>query len=218
VKQLIDDQTNSWREAVIRTTFLPYEAATILGISLSSYNQEDTAIWGETKSGIYAVRSGYHFLLNESHQDNPGSSDTTLVTHIWNTIWSLQVPMKIRHFLWCACHESLLTRKNLHHRHVQANPRCLSYTVSVKSTLHALWQCNSLNEIWLAVPWGGQLKTDQHLDFMELMQCCIRLLYTSDLQLFAVITWSIWNRQNCLWRDQPTDTNDQLIHRAQRIL
>ena len=69
VKQLIDDQTKTWREAVIRTTFLPLEAEIILGISLSSYNQDDTATWGGTKNGVYAVRSGYHLLLNESHQE-----------------------------------------------------------------------------------------------------------------------------------------------------
>ena len=53
---------------------------------------------------------------------------------------------------------------------------------------------------------------------MELMHCCIKSLSSSNLQLFAVITWSIWYRRNCLWRNQPTDSIDQLLHRAQRIL
>jgi hypothetical protein len=93
----------------------------------------------------------------------------------------------------------------------------LAVTTQLRA-LHALWQCNSLDEIWLAVPWGSLLKANQYLDFMELMHCCIRLLSISDLQLFAVITWSIWYQRNCLWQDQPTDTNDQLVHRAQRLL
>lgn len=139
VRQLIDDQTNTWRETKIRTTFLPHEAETILGISLSSYNQDDTAIWDGTKNEVYAVRNGYHLLVNESYQEILRSSDTTLVTHIWNTIWSLRVLVKIRHFLWRACHESLPTRKNLHHRHGQADLRCASCTESAESTLHALW-------------------------------------------------------------------------------
>jgi ribonuclease HI len=142
----------------------------------------------------------------------------SLATHVWNTIWSLRVPVKIHHFLWRACHESLPTRKNLHHRHVQADSSCVSCNKAVESVLHALWQCNSLNEIWLAVPWGCLLKGDQYLDFMELMLCCIRSLSTSELQLFAMITWSIWYRRNCHWRNQPIDTNDQLLQRAQRTL
>ena len=77
---------------------------------------------GGTKDGRYAVRSGYHLLMNERTQADPGPSDNTELTQLWHTIWSLQVPPKAHHFLWRACHKSLPTRRNLHHRHILDDP------------------------------------------------------------------------------------------------
>jgi hypothetical protein len=105
-------------------TFLPHDATTILGIPLSSHHQSDCLVWGGTKNGRYAVWSGYHLLIHERAQANPGPSNTTEMSKLWHTIWSLQVPPKARHFLWRACHESLPTRRNLHHRHIIDDPTC----------------------------------------------------------------------------------------------
>ena len=38
------------------------------------------------------------------------------------------------------------------------------------------------------------------------------------MQLFAMISWFIWYRRNCLRLEQPVDTNTQLINRARESL
>ena len=38
------------------------------------------------------------------------------------------------------------------------------------------------------------------------------------MQLFAMISWSIWYRRNRLRLEQPVDTNTQLINRARESL
>ena len=126
VRHLIDEDSSTWNKDVVTTTFLPFEAEIILKIPLSSYSQDDMLIWGGSKNGAYAVRSRYHFLLNESHRADPGPSDISLLTKVWNSVWSLQVPPKVRHFLWRASHESLPTRYNLHRRHVIDDSICTS--------------------------------------------------------------------------------------------
>ena len=125
-RHLINEDSPTWNKEVVTATFLPFEAEIILKIPLSSYSQDDMLIWGGTKNGAYAVRSGYHFLLNESHRADPGPSDISLLTKVWNSVWSLQVPPKVRHFLWRASHESLPTRYNLHRRHVIDDSICTS--------------------------------------------------------------------------------------------
>ncbi len=152
MEQLIDDQSNTWKTEVIKITFIPHETEIILGIPLNSHSRSDSIIWGGTKNWVYAVTSGYHLLLNESYQNNPGSSNISKVTQVWSIIWSMWVPAKVRHFLWRACHDSLPTRKNLQHWHVLDDPRCASCNDMPESILHALWQCKSLDEIWLNVP------------------------------------------------------------------
>jgi ribonuclease HI len=218
VRQLIDEQSNTWKEGVVKSLFMPHEAEAILGIPLSSKHPSDTAVWGGTKNGVYSVRSGYYTLLNESYYDNPGPSNTSFEAKVWNTIWGLKIPAKIRHFLWRACHESLPTRINLHHRHVIQDPSCGNCNYWNETVLHALWQCNTLEEIWNSVPWGRRLVHNHYLNFMELFHHCHLDLSPSELQLFAFTTWSIWYRRNCQRLNQQPAPLNQLMPRAQHLL
>jgi ribonuclease HI len=218
VEHLIDSDLKSWKTELVKELFLPQEVTTILGIPLSFRNPADSLIWGATKQRIYTVRSGYHLLLHERNQDEPGTSDTTRMSQLWKTIWSVQIPSKIRHFLWRACHSSLPTRSNLHHRHVLDDPRCSSCTDQIESTIHALWQCKSIAPIWHSISWGQTLSKTSYTDCIDLIYQCTLTLSTNELQLFAVICWSIWYRRNRLRLQQPADTNTQLVRRARETL
>ncbi len=99
VIHLIDEKSNTWKDGIIKSSFLPHEADAILGIPLSSKHPSDIAIWGGTRNRVYAVRSGYYLLLNESYRDSPGPLDTSFAAQVWNTLWSLRILAKIRHFL-----------------------------------------------------------------------------------------------------------------------
>uniref|UniRef100_A0A2N9FFZ2 Reverse transcriptase domain-containing protein n=1 Tax=Fagus sylvatica TaxID=28930 RepID=A0A2N9FFZ2_FAGSY len=169
VQHLIDSELRSWKAELVKRIFLPHEASVILGIPLSIRDPIDSLVWKATKNGAYTVRSGYHLLLNECHQDEPSSSDTTKMTQLWDAIWSLHVPPKIRHFLWRACHNSLPTRSNLHHRHILADPSCSSCTNQIESTIHALWQCKEIKPVWQSIPWGRKLREISYAGFIDLI-------------------------------------------------
>ncbi len=94
VMQIIDEQSNTWKERIIKITFLPHEAKAILGIPLSSKHLSDTIIWGETKDRVYPVRSRYHLLLTESYQDSPGFSDTFFAAQVLEYNMVLADPSK----------------------------------------------------------------------------------------------------------------------------
>ena len=42
-----------------------------------------------------------------------GPSNPLAHSSSWKQIWDLDVPSKIKHFIWRACYESLATKKNL---------------------------------------------------------------------------------------------------------
>ena len=167
--QLIDPVLRSWKAEVVKEIFLPYEAEIILGIPLSLRSPTDSLVWGATKDGRYTVRSGYHFLLNECHQNEPGPSDSTKMTQLWNALWSLHIPAKTRLFLWRACHNSLPTRSNLHHRHILEDPRCGSCTNQPETTIHALWQCKTIQPMWQSIPWGQTLSKTSYTRYIDLI-------------------------------------------------
>uniref|UniRef100_A0A2N9GI95 Reverse transcriptase domain-containing protein n=1 Tax=Fagus sylvatica TaxID=28930 RepID=A0A2N9GI95_FAGSY len=218
VAHLIDHQSRTWKEELIRETFLPHDAGAIMGIPLSSHPQSDCLVWGGTRNGRYAVRSGYHLLIQEKAQADPGPFDTTEMTNLWHSIWSLQVPPKTRHCLWRACHESLPTRRNLHHRHIIDDPTCENCSNQVETTLHALWNCKTIQVVWQTLPWGRRLQGVTYADFMDLWHRCTQLLSTTELQLFSMVTWLIWYHRNRVRLHQPTDQITRIVPRAQELI
>ena len=109
VASLINESTRSWRTDVIEHLFDPAEAAIIKGIPLCSSSQRDKVIWPFTPSGHYTVKSGYHFLYEGSAPVQVSADDSSL----WKKIWGLEVPNKVKNFVWRACKETLPTKENV---------------------------------------------------------------------------------------------------------
>ena len=53
VSSLIDVDTKRWRAGLIRATFLPVEAETILSIPLSYSLPDDSIVWVGNKQGFF---------------------------------------------------------------------------------------------------------------------------------------------------------------------
>ena len=71
-------------------------------------------------------------LLNSAaHGDGP----------IWNEVWALNVPLKVRMFLWRACSNCLPTRDKLHQRRVRVETQCELCLQQAKTAHHILWEC-----------------------------------------------------------------------------
>ncbi|KAL0011890.1 hypothetical protein SO802_006998 [Lithocarpus litseifolius] len=73
------------------------------------------------ESGKYSCKSGYRFLKMEEEEE--GSEVAQNGDKVfWHSIWGLQVPNKIKNFLWRACREAIPTKANLERRHITENP------------------------------------------------------------------------------------------------
>ena len=82
-------------------------------LPLSLDATDDKLIWAETQSGHYTTKSAYCVLTRKAEVSCPGTSNPTAHKQLWNENWSLNIPNKIRHFIWRAANDSLLTKKNL---------------------------------------------------------------------------------------------------------
>ena len=83
-------------------------------------------------------RQSKHTLKQQSHVEH---STVALDRPIWNKLWSLNVPPKVKTFIWWACSNSLPTRDNLHGRKMQVEPRCGFCYQRSKTAEHVLWTC-----------------------------------------------------------------------------
>ena len=138
VKDLIDGHTKQSDKERIFDLFAHKTKMEILAIPLQQDTARDALIWKETKSGSFSVKSAYQVAIR--------MRDTTSVEHLatkkegtfWRKMWRLNVPPKVRMFLWRVCSNILPTRENLNRRRVQVDPTCGMCCQKPKSVGHLL--------------------------------------------------------------------------------
>ena len=121
VADLIDANLGCWKNNLVDSCLLPFDATRIKAIPLSDLPQSDLMYWALERSG------------------EASSSNSGLVAGFWTNTWKLGVPGKVKHFLWRACTNSLPTKINLV-CHLCGRPD--------EDTLHALWGCEAVKQVW----------------------------------------------------------------------
>ena len=89
VSDLINQEHQVWREQIIRYCFPHAQDEEILNIPLSQTAREDTLIWGETKDGVFTVRSATSLArkLEEAKKQPHLASCSGVSDGRWARIW-----------------------------------------------------------------------------------------------------------------------------------
>ena len=149
VADLINLELNIWKYEDIKAIFHTDEAEAICQIPLSRRNVHDSVFWLHNSRGLFSVKSAYHVarrLLTDANRE--GTSRKGAGKNIWTAIWKLWLPNKIKVFAWRACREILPTVVNLTRRKVLDDDKCSVCTRESESTIHALWDCAAVQDIW----------------------------------------------------------------------
>ena len=179
---------------MIKRLFLPFEAKVIQGIPLSFVRNKDSVFWPRNHDGNYSVKSGYKLLLEEEVADLLSASNPSPMKDVWKGIWKLKVPPHIRNLLWCAGSDSLPTRVNLAKRKILTNTLCPLCSQEPKDTVHALWSCPLLTEVWRSQFEALQVTSKSCRNFLDIL-----LLAQQDhscFELFAMMASLLWMRRN----------------------
>ncbi|XP_075659049.1 uncharacterized protein LOC142628904 [Castanea sativa] len=110
VSSLIDPTTKWWKVNIIRATFLPFEANTIVKIPLSHDLPKDKIIWIGNSHEVFTVKSAYHLayaLLKSNWSEECSTGDPC--KPIWRKLWHLNLLAKIKIFARRACVNGLPT-------------------------------------------------------------------------------------------------------------
>ncbi|KAK9983282.1 hypothetical protein SO802_032807 [Lithocarpus litseifolius] len=102
VQDLFIPGTKTWDSEIIDRLFLPWEAESIKSIPLSDHQHSDLLIWPHTPDGCFSVRSAYRILAVAQSRDQPSSSNIEASKRLWKGVWKIEVPNKVRHFIWRA--------------------------------------------------------------------------------------------------------------------
>nr|POE46541.1 putative ribonuclease h protein [Quercus suber] len=196
VSSLIDYDSHSWKVDLIRHDFLPYEANLILGIPLSDRIIPDKLLWLPSINGSYTTRSAYRLAVRVARNLLPSCSSQDNNHVLWTGIWKLQVPHRVKNFLWRASHNALPTSCNLWRRSVISiftYSGCLS---EKEDTMHALWYCSSLLVIWKDDAMLMKLFRYKFHGFDALLALLFSMRDQINMDLLAMIFWLIWHDRN----------------------
>jgi hypothetical protein len=155
-------------------------------------------IWLGTKNENFSVRSAYHLGLEIIKRGRGQTSQVEKGTDVWRSLWNLQVPNPIKMFLWRACNDILLTRKNLLRRRVIVDGKCPWCNLEEKTTAHAIWFCPTAKDVWNASHSIFQKCAFVEHYFMEIFQLCMGRFNRDEMDYFATITRRTWLRRNAM--------------------
>ena len=140
------------------------------------------------------MKSGYKLICEESRSDATSGSNRSAILGLWNGMWKLKVPGKIKHFMWKACSKSLPTKANLMKRKILTDPTCHLCGRVAEDTKHALWDCKAVKVVWCKdFSWVNRFEATHGL-WLDLVD---RLLSKSRVvELFVTTAWFIWTHRN----------------------
>jgi ribonuclease HI len=104
-------------------------------------NGNDNQLCKENAGGIFSIARMYHALCDYDLNNND---------KVWNCIWRLKVPERVRTFVWMVKHGRLLTNERKH-RMGLGSEMCDFCRDHKDTTLHALRDCVLVRPLWLSV-------------------------------------------------------------------
>ncbi|KAE8781151.1 hypothetical protein D1007_45655 [Hordeum vulgare] len=199
VSELIDETSARWKEELVRHTFLPMDAAAILGIPVCTREVPDFWSWSKEKKGIFTIRSAYRMMVHMKFtrggwlEETMGSSTIDQTAKDWTTLSGTLVRAKLKLFLWRLALHSLRTNDVRARRNMAENPRC-SLCGMEDSLKHAVLEYSASRCVW-ALADTDMVEHMMHTTKIHARNWLFTLQETLSHEEFVQITvilWAIW--------------------------
>jgi hypothetical protein len=200
VCDFMDQTARQWDEEKLNTWFFPLDVEVIKTIPISTRTQDDFWAWHYDRKGMFTVRSAYKMLVSTKERreawldETAANSDQQGRQNSWAKLWHIQVPSKLRIFLWRLAKHSLPTADTLHRRHISPSSAC-AICGAEDSWRHSLLDCTMSRCVWA-------LTDDELTEHMSHVQepAARNWLFTmfetvpkEQLTRMCVTAWAIWH-------------------------
>lgn len=118
--------------------------------------------------------------------------------------------------MWRAVKNAIPVKENLDKRKVIPNAICDHCKQQQESVIHALWLCDCISGIW-SIDQVWSFQCDRSFpDFQKLVWFIIKV--GLDLELFFMVVWLLWYRQNQTRTGATTLPLNQVLTQAHQML
>ena len=205
VWRLIHNQS-SLLYKVFKAKFFPHSS-----IMEARYSKHASFSWKSILQAHDVIRRGAHWqvgngrsiwiwgdrmLLVENQVETPSCSDQGRWKSLWAQVWSVMVPLKVRHFLWRVCSNALPTMANLFRSGITVTGRCSFCQVDNETALHALWSCPSLDLVWATHRLARKVFGRHPSTMIDVISYLFEVRSASTTAQVLIMLWLIWTRRN----------------------
>ncbi|XP_074351807.1 uncharacterized protein LOC141690954 [Apium graveolens] len=119
ISSLFCPNEKKWNHSLIKDHFLKEDADVILAVHIPQRDITDRMVWTRFNSGVYNTKSGYHHWFNKHFWF--GTADQCVRC---KKVWHLQVPHKVKVFIWRFCRNVIHVRRRLSARGARVPITC----------------------------------------------------------------------------------------------
>lgn len=202
VNKVINPLHKQWNERKLQSLVSGADCDAILSIPISVADKDDTLIWHHDSKGCYKVKSRYHEAVNQAHLgSNLSSSSMCWSEKEWRFVWNLNLPPKLKHFVWRIYHNALATCQNLFSKRCANTACCPLCLTAPESIEHLLFDCDWSKRVWFGCNLGLRCDDLGSLSVRDWFGNCFTSLGTSSWGKSVIcsmiwVAWTIWKGRN----------------------
>ncbi|CAN1162506.1 Putative ribonuclease H protein At1g65750 [Linum perenne] len=123
----------------------PEAVEAVAGMTPPNVNRgPDDWVWGLEATGWFSIKSAYNLICSSAQFPD---------SRVWKEVWKWNGPNRIKHFLWLASNDKLLTNSARRRRGMGGDGLCSWCGLEEETSLHVLRDCEFAKETWESI--GG---------------------------------------------------------------
>ncbi|KAK9037431.1 hypothetical protein V6N11_022342 [Hibiscus sabdariffa] len=199
------------------STLLPQEVLDQIAATQppQGWLDSDTPGWRWTVSQQFTTASAYAFIMD---------IDLSSIDPIWNKVWSLSIPQRVKTFLWLTIHNRNLTNAERFRRHLTISALCDVCGSAMEDMDHILRHCRPARSLWSRIVQPAFLSDFLNMPFAVWLR--INIGQSSDTQWygprwearFAIFYWLLWKDRCSVVIGSDFNLKDDLLFRGNRLV
>lgn len=158
--------------------------------------EQDCLFWKYSLSGQPCSKSAYLLAADLVLKFTYLSSNNVHHNLNLSWIWKLRAPSKIKHFLWLAALDRLVSRSTLFKRNLISDMLCPLCLAEVENSEHILGNCHVAQSLWTSIDPSLNSNPLTFLDWLKVGSCNnlpSKFLDISCGLIFVFGCWTLWN-------------------------
>lgn len=196
VSELLIPNSRQWNTSYVQEHFVEEDVRAILAIIVPQQDRQDRVVWSESSNGVYTAKAGYRFWY-----DQVFGTSSIPQSNGWNKIWRLQIPHKMKIFIWRFCRNSVPVRRRLNAKGVTLPITCPMCLNDIEHLLHVFFECNFARQCWDHVNLSYDMRPVEFAPDWLLSK--INDASSEEVVKVCTVLWGIWYwRNKRVWEDK----------------